>query len=161
MADQRDPILVELLERRIRRVFGLADVIVGRKDVHERYEVLGEPGPDGERPELALIPDTWLRDDHLVKIDQRLREAAEELEGGWRLIRHHRAAIGDMAEYAWVRPNLEMAKSDAASDAQEIHGEVVGAPEWVKRESDPVTYVWEIDSDHWYTLTELAEELGG
>ena len=26
---------------------------------------------------------------------------------------------------------------------------------------DPVTYVWEIDSDHWYTLTQLAEELGG
>jgi len=161
MADQRDPILVELLERRIRRVFGLADVIVGRKDVHERYEVLGEPGPDGERPELALIPDTWLRDDHLVKIDQRLREAAEELEGGWRLIRHHRAAIGDMAEYAWVRPKLEMAKSDAARDAQEIHGEVVGDPKWVERESDPVTLVWEIDQDHWYTLTQLAEELEG
>ncbi len=35
----------------------------------------------------------------------------------WRLIRHHRAAIGDMAEYAWVRPNLEMAKSDAVRDA--------------------------------------------
>ena len=77
----------------------------------------------------------------------------------WRLIRHHRAAIGDMAEYVWVRPNLEMAKSDAASDAQEIHGKVVGDPEWVKRESDPVTYVWEIDSDHWYSLTQLAEEL--
>ena len=82
MADNRDPILVKLLERRIRRVFGLADVIVGRKDVHERYEVLGEPGPDGERPELALIPDTWLLDGHLVKIDSRLREAAEELERG-------------------------------------------------------------------------------
>ena len=82
MADKRDPILITLLEGRIRHVFGLADVIVGRKDVHERYEVLGEPGPDGERPELALIPDTWLRDDHLVKIDSRLREAAEELEGG-------------------------------------------------------------------------------
>jgi len=81
MADQRDPILVELLERRIRRVFGRADVIVGRKDVHERYEVLGEPGPDGERPELALIPDTWLRGGHLVKIDSRLREALEGLEG--------------------------------------------------------------------------------
>jgi hypothetical protein len=81
------------------------------------------------------------------------------MTGRWRLIRHHRAAIGDMAEYAWVRPNLEMAKSDAASDAQEIHGEVVGDPEWVKRESDPLTYVWEIDSDHWYSLTELAEEL--
>jgi len=83
------------------------------------------------------------------------------VSGRWRLIRHHRAAIGDMSEYAWVRPNLEMAKSDASRDAQEIHGEVVGDPEWVKRESDPVTYVWEIDSDHWYTLTELAEELGG
>jgi len=81
MADERDPILVDLLERRIRGVFGLADVIVGRKDVHERYEVLGEPGPDGERPELALIPDKWLRDNHLVKIHSRLREALEELEG--------------------------------------------------------------------------------
>ena len=80
MADERDPIQVHLLEGRIRRVFGLADVIVG-KDVHERYEVLGEPGPDGERPELALIPDTWLMDEHLVKIDQSLREAAEGLEG--------------------------------------------------------------------------------
>ncbi len=58
MADNRDPILVHLLERRIRHVFGLADVIVGRKDAHERYEVLGEPGGDGERPELVLIPDT-------------------------------------------------------------------------------------------------------
>ena len=53
-----------------------------------------------------------------------------------------------MAEYAWVRPNLEMAKSDAARDAQEIHGEVVGDPKWVERESDPVTLVWEIDEDH-------------
>ena len=81
MAGKRDPILVYLLEGRSRHVFGLADVIVGRKDVHERYEVLGEPGPDGERPELALIPGTWLRDDHLVKIDSRLRAALEELEG--------------------------------------------------------------------------------
>ncbi len=80
MADERDPILVYLLEGRIRRMFGLADVIVGRKDVHERYEVLGEPGPDGERPELVLIPDTWLRAGNLVKIDQSLREVAEELE---------------------------------------------------------------------------------
>ncbi len=80
MADNRDPILVMLLEGRIRHVFGLADLIVGRKDVHERYEVLGEPGPDGERPELALIPDTWLRDENLVKIDSRLREALEGLE---------------------------------------------------------------------------------
>ncbi len=63
-------------------MFGLADVIVGKKDVHERYEVLGEPGSDGDRPELVLIPDPWLRDDHLVKIDSRLREAAEELEHG-------------------------------------------------------------------------------
>ncbi len=81
MAHERDPILVELLERSIRHVFGLADVIVGRKDVHERYEVLGEPGPDGQRPELALIPDKWLRGNHLVKIHSRLREALEELEG--------------------------------------------------------------------------------
>jgi len=66
-----------------------------------------------------------------------------------------------MSEYAWVRPNLEMAKSDAARDAREIHGEVVGDPVWVERESDPVTLVWEIDEDHWYTLTELAEELEG
>ena len=73
----------------------------------------------------------------------------------WRLIRHHRAAIGDMAEYAWVRPNLEMAKSDAVGDAKEIHGEVVGDPNWVKRESDPLTLVWEIDEDHRYTLTQL------
>ena len=66
-----------------------------------------------------------------------------------------------MAEYAWVRPNLEMAKSDAVGDAKEIHGEVVGTRNWVKRKSDPVTYVWEIDSDHWYTLTQLTEELEG
>ncbi len=79
----------------------------------------------------------------------------------WRLIRHHRAAIGDLMEYVWVRPNLKMAKSDAASDAQEIHGEVVGDPEWVERESDPETLVWQIDPDHWYTLTQLAEELEG
>ncbi len=79
----------------------------------------------------------------------------------WRLIRHHRAAIGDMAEYAWVRSDLEMAKSDAVRDAKEIHGEAVGDPEWVERESDPETLVWEIDPDHWYTLTQLAEELEG
>jgi len=79
----------------------------------------------------------------------------------WRLIRHHRVAIGDMAEYAWVRPNLEMAKSDAVGDAKEIHGEVVGDPAWVKSESDPETLVWEIDEDHWYTLVKLAEELKG
>ena len=76
------------------------------------------------------------------------------MSGQWRLIRHHRAAIGDMAEYAWVRPNLEMAKSDAVGDAREIHAEV-GDPEWVESESDPVTLVWEIDEDHWYTLTGL------
>ena len=52
------------------------------------------------------------------------------------IFRHHRAAIGDMAEYAWVRPNLEMAKSDANRDSKEIHGEV-GDPNWVKRESSP------------------------
>ncbi len=80
MADNRDPILVHLLERRIRHVFGLADVIVGKKDVHERYEVLGEPRPDGERPELVLIPDMWLRDGNLVKIDSALREALQEPE---------------------------------------------------------------------------------
>ena len=28
-------------------------------------------------------------------------------------------------------------------------------PEWVESESHPVTLVWEIDEDHWYTLTEL------
>jgi hypothetical protein len=61
-----------------------------------------------------------------------------------------------MSEYAWVRPNLEMAKADAASDAREIHDEAVGDPEWVERESDPQTFVWEIDEDHWYTLTQLA-----
>ena len=59
-----------------------------------------------------------------------------------------------------MRPNLEMAKSDAARDAKEIHGEV-GDPKWVERESDPVTLVWEIDEDHWYILTQLAEELEG
>ncbi len=80
MSDTRDPIPVMLLEGRIRRVFRLADVIVGRKDVHERYEVLGEPGPDGERPTLALIPDTWLMDGNLVKIDESLRETQEEPE---------------------------------------------------------------------------------
>ncbi len=74
----------------------------------------------------------------------------------WRLIRHHRAAIGDMAEYAWVRPNLEMSKSDAVRDAKEIHGEAVGDPVWVERESDDETLVWQIDPDHWYTLTQLA-----
>ena len=78
----------------------------------------------------------------------------------WRLVRHHRAAIGDITEYAWVRPNLEMAKSDAVGDAKEIHGEV-GDPEWVESESDSMTLVWEIDEDHWYTLTELAKELEG
>jgi len=82
------------------------------------------------------------------------------MSGRWRLVRHHRAAIGDIAEYAWVRPNLEMAKSDAVGDAKEIHGEV-DDPEWVGSESDPKTLVWEIDEDHWYTLTQLAEELEG
>ena len=73
----------------------------------------------------------------------------------WRLVHHHRAAIGNLMEYAWVRPNLKIAKLDAARDAQEIHGEVIGDPEWVERESDSVTLVWEIDPDHWYTITEL------
>ncbi len=76
------------------------------------------------------------------------------MKSRWRLIRHHRAAIGDMAEYAWVRPNLEMAKSDAVRDAKAIHGEV-GPMKWVKRKSDPVTHVWDLDQDNWYTLTEL------
>ncbi len=45
-------------------------------------------------------------------------------------------------------------------DAKEIHGEI-GDPEWVESESDPMTLVWVIDEDHWYTLTQLAEDLGG
>ncbi len=32
---------------------------------------------------------------------------------------------------------------------------------WVKRKSDPVTHVWDLDQDNWYTLTQLAEELEG
>ncbi len=82
MAGKRDPLLVKLLESRIRNLFGRADIKVGKEDFSGRYEVLGEPGSAGQRQLLTRIPDTWLRDDHLVKIDSRLREAAEELECG-------------------------------------------------------------------------------
>jgi hypothetical protein len=74
MADERDPRLVGILEGRIRVVFGSADVIVGRKDFHERYEVRGEPGPAGTRPLITHIPDMWLRDESFDKIDRRLRQ---------------------------------------------------------------------------------------
>ena len=57
MADKRDPRLVELLQGSIRNVFGLADVKVGQMDFSERYEVLGEPDPAGERQVLTLMPD--------------------------------------------------------------------------------------------------------
>ena len=77
----RDLGLVELLEGRIRNVSGRADIKVGGVDFSGRYEVLGEPGPYGERPVLTLIPDMWLRDEKFDKIDRSLREALEELEG--------------------------------------------------------------------------------
>ena len=77
---RKDPHLVGLLEGRIRNVFGRADVKVGQY-FSGRYEVLGEPGPYGERPVLTLIPDTWLMDENFDKIDRSLREALEELEG--------------------------------------------------------------------------------
>ncbi len=82
----------------------------------------------------------------------------------WKLSRHRRTVYGDVVQDfkgpEWYT-NLETAKSDAVRDAKEIHGESVGDPKWVERESDPATLVWEIDSDHWYTLTERAEELEG
>ena len=81
MAGKRDPLLVKLLEGRIRNVFGRADVKVGKEDFSGRYEVLGEPGSSGQRQLLTRIPTLWLRAGNLVKIDQSLREAAEELEG--------------------------------------------------------------------------------
>ncbi len=80
MADKRDPHLVGLLEGRIRNVFGPADIKVGQVDFSGRYEVLGEPGPYGERPVLTLIPDMWLRDENFDKIDRSLRGALEGLE---------------------------------------------------------------------------------
>ena len=73
MTDKRDPRLVELLEGRIRNVFGRADIKVGQVDFSGRYAVLGKPGLAGERPVLTLIPDTWLRDENFDKIDRRLR----------------------------------------------------------------------------------------
>ncbi len=82
MAGKRDPLLVKLLEGRIRNVFGRADVKVGKEDFSGRYEVLGEPGSAGQRQLLTRIPDVWLKDENFDKIDQSLREAAEELEGG-------------------------------------------------------------------------------
>ncbi len=81
MADERDPILVKLLEERIRVVFGPADVIVGRRDFSERYEVRGERGPNDVRPLLARISDMLLKDEDFDVIDRILREALEELEG--------------------------------------------------------------------------------
>ena len=81
MAHKRDPHLVGLLEGRIRNVSGRADIKVGGVDFSGRYEVLGEPGPYGERPVLTLIPYTWLRDENFDKIDRSLRETLEELEG--------------------------------------------------------------------------------
>ncbi len=84
MAGKRDPHLVELLEGRIRNLFGradIADIKVGKEDFSGRYEVLGEPGSAGQRQLLTRIPDMWLKDRNFDKIDQSLREAAEELEG--------------------------------------------------------------------------------
>ena len=82
----------------------------------------------------------------------------------WKLSRHDRGATGKEMQYfkgpEWVYPNLEMGQTAAVRDAQEIHGEV-GPMNWVNHKSDPVTFMWEIDQDHWYTLTQLAEELEG
>ena len=74
MTDKRDPRLVELLEGRIRNVFGRADIKVGQVDFSERYQILGQPGPTGERPVLTVISDMWLRDENFDKIDRRLRQ---------------------------------------------------------------------------------------
>ena len=82
MADKRDPHLLDLLEGRIRVVFGPADIKIGKEDFSGRYEVLGEPGSAGQRQLLTRIPDMWLKDRNFDKIDQSLREAAEESEGG-------------------------------------------------------------------------------
>ena len=81
MADKRNPHLVELLEGRIRNLFGRADIKVGKEDFSGRYEVLGEPGSAGQRQLLTRIPDVWLKDENFDKIDQSLREALEELGG--------------------------------------------------------------------------------
>ncbi len=74
MADKRDARLVELLEGRIRNVFGRADIKVGQVDFSGRYRVLGKPGLTGERPVLTRIPYTWLRTENFDRIDRRLRQ---------------------------------------------------------------------------------------
>ncbi len=75
----------------------------------------------------------------------------------WKLSRHRRTVYGDVVQDfkgpEWYT-NLEMGQTAAARDAQKIHGEV-GPMKWVKRKSDPVTHVWDLDQDNWYTLTEL------
>ncbi len=87
------------------------------------------------------------------------------MSGRWKLSRHGRGAMGKELQYLkgpeWICVNLAMGQTVAVRDAKEIHGEAVGGPEWVERESDPETLVWEIDSDHWYTLTQLPKESEG
>ena len=86
------------------------------------------------------------------------------MSGRWKLSRHDRGAMGKELQYfkgpEWIGVNLELGQTAAVRDAKEIHGEV-GPMNWVNHKSDPETLVWEIDSDHWYTLTQLAEELEG
>ncbi len=81
----------------------------------------------------------------------------------WKLSRHRRTVYGEVVQ-DFKGPesytNLEMGQMAAARDAQKIHREV-GPMKWVKRKSDPVTHVWDLDRDNWYTLTQLAEELEG
>lgn len=70
----RDPRHVKLLQGRIRIAYGSADVIVGKKDFSERYEVLGEM-MEGERPVLAHISRDMLEDENFAEIDRILQEA--------------------------------------------------------------------------------------
>ena len=75
----------------------------------------------------------------------------------WKLSRHHQMADGavvqDVRGPGWYT-NLEMGKTAAARDAEQIHAEI-GPMNWVEVEFDPVTLVWAVRKDHWYTLTQL------
>ena len=76
----------------------------------------------------------------------------------WKVDRIYRS--GEVRTFISTSPNRDMAKTEAMRDAKRLLQVDHVSAEWEETESDPLTLVWEIDSNHSYRLTRIAAELG-